>query len=265
MRAPSAPGLWLVVASACATASPPPTKRVVIVTAPGAPVEDPSPPSQSTACIPAPRRPTARSTPRSLPPNPDDPRLGRFDIRDAIQGLRGSWPLIARIETSEGDLSCTLWDEVAPLTVANFVGLARGLRPFRDPATGLWLTRPAYEGTTFHRVIRGFMLQGGDPSGNGTGDPGYNLPDELDERIQSDHRGVLYMANRGPDTNGMQFFILDAPAPHIAGRYSAFGECEPDEVIERIASVPTGAGDRPRTPVEIRRVQIAFKEPCRSP
>lgn len=187
---------------------------------------------------------------------------GRFTLEMAIRGLSGSWPLSAEIETDHGTLDCELWDQSAPITVANFVGLARGLRPFRDPTAGdRWRTRPAYDGSSFHRTIAGFMIQGGDPAGTGAGDGGYVIPDEIDESIQADRRGILYMANRGANTNSLQFFILDGSAPHIAGRYTAFGECGPSDVIETIAKLPA-YGERPERPPRIRRVRIALAPGC---
>jgi peptidyl-prolyl cis-trans isomerase A (cyclophilin A) len=179
-----------------------------------------------------------------------------------VAGLSGSYPLEATLETSAGTLHCELYEDVAPLTVANFVGLARGIRPFKDPNQGTWVTRPAYDGSSFHRVVAGFMIQGGDPSRTGTGEPGYVIPDEIDESIHADHRGLLYMANRGPNTNGMQFFILDGAAPHIDGHYTAFGECEPSRLISQIANGRTDMRDHPREPVTIERVSIAFARPC---
>lgn len=247
---------------ACAAQNPTPVARTVVV---GAPAASPEPvgAQPTPICTPPLRAPKSLRGVRELVPSPDDPLAGQFGMADAIRDLVGHWPLRATIETSEGTLECTLWDEVAPRTVASFVGLARGLRPWRDAKSGAWRARPAYDGSTFHRIISGFMIQGGDPLGNGTGEPGFLLPDEIDESVRADRRGLLFMANRGPDTNGMQFFILDGAAPHLDARYTAFGECGPDEVIARIARVPTAAGDRPVTPVSIDHVRIAFKEPCR--
>lgn len=200
-----------------------------------------------------------------MPPADGDPINGRFTLEQAIAGLSGQWPLEARIETDFGTISCELWDDVAPITVANFVGLARGLRPFRDPLAGdRWLTRPAYDGTTFHRVIPGFIIQGGDPLGTGRGEAGYTIPNEIDPTIHPDRRGLLYMAHRGPNTASLQFFILDGAAPHLDGGYTAFGECGPSSVIESIAKVPTTTPvDRPDSPVTIQRVTIELTPGCK--
>ena len=192
---------------------------------------------------------------QSAPPGPrPDPLRGVFTLQDATRGLKGDGPLVAEIETGPGTLRCELFPDRAPVTVANFVGLARGLRPWQD-ATGRWVKRPAYDGTTFHRVIRGFMVQGGDPTGTGEGEPGYVIPDEIWEGAVHDRRGQLAMANRGPDTNGMQFFVTDGPARHLDGGYTIFGQCGPDELIQRLAGVEVRAG-RPVDPPAIRKVTI---------
>jgi peptidyl-prolyl cis-trans isomerase A (cyclophilin A) len=192
---------------------------------------------------------------QSVPPGPaGDPRHGVFGLKDATRGLAGSGPLYAEIATELGTLRCTLFDDRAPVTVANFVGLARGTRPWLAPE-GRWVTRPAYDGTTFHRVIRGFMIQGGDPLGTGEGEPGYVIPDEIWPGASHDRRGQLAMANRGPNTNGMQFFITDGAAPHLDGGYTIFGECGPDELVARLASVPLRVGE-PVKPTRIEKVTI---------
>lgn len=182
-----------------------------------------------------------------------DPEAGDFTLAEAKAGLEGKGPLLAEIKTELGTLSCELFEEQAPVSVANFVGLARGLRPFQ--VKGRWVKRPAYDGLTFHRVIKGFMIQGGDPEGNGSGEPGYVIQDEIWEGSRHDQRGLLCMANRGKNTNGMQFFITDAAAPHLDGGYTILGRCSPDEVIEKLASVPT-RGDRPVKPPKIESITI---------
>ncbi len=190
----------------------------------------------------------------SVPVSPDDPVHGKFTLDDATKGLPAGDKLTATIETSHGTLTCQLLADKAPITVANFVGLARGNRPWKNPQ-GQWVTKPAYDGTTFHRIIKGFMIQGGDAAGNGTGEPGYVVPDEL-WGGHHDHAGELCMANRGPNTNGAQFFITDASAPHLDRSYTIFGECAPEAVIHMIAGVPTGPADKPTSPVNIKKVTI---------
>jgi peptidyl-prolyl cis-trans isomerase A (cyclophilin A) len=193
---------------------------------------------------------------QSVPEGPaTDPARGAFPISAATRGLKGAGPLVANLQTSLGPVRCSLFEDKAPVTVANFVGLARGLRPWQD-ATGRWVKKPAYDGTTFHRVIRGFMIQGGDPLGTGEGEPGYLIPDEIWEGARHDRRGQLAMANRGPNTNGMQFFITDGPAEHLDGGFTIFGECEPEEVIDKLSAVTT-RGDRPVMPTRIDKVGIS--------
>jgi peptidyl-prolyl cis-trans isomerase A (cyclophilin A) len=186
-----------------------------------------------------------------------DPLGGKFTLEDAVKGLPGKGTLVAEIATDLGKLECKLLEDKAPITVANFVGLARGLRPFRNPERE-WVKKPAYDGTTFHRVIKGFMVQGGDPAGTGGGEPGYVIPDELWQGATHDRRGLLCMANRGPNTNGMQFFITDAAAPHLDRSYTIFGECGPDAMIEKLASVEV-RGDRSVNPTKIEKVTIKRK------
>jgi peptidyl-prolyl cis-trans isomerase A (cyclophilin A) len=190
---------------------------------------------------------------KEVPVSPDDPLKGKWTLAEATQGLTGKGKLYADIQTGLGKLSCELYEDRAPITVANFVGLARGLRPFKDK--GAWVKKPGYDGTTFHRVIKGFMIQGGDPQGTGGGEPGYVIPDEIWEGAAHDRRGLLCMANRGPNTNGMQFFITDAAAAHLDGGYTIFGECKPEDVIEKLASVPV-SGDRAQSPTKIESIKI---------
>lgn len=198
---------------------------------------------------------TARMTVATVPVSPDDPLHGHFTLDDATRGLPPGDKLTATIDTSHGKITCTLLADKAPITVANFVGLARGTRPWKTPQ-GTWASKPAYDGTTFHRIIKGFMIQGGDAAGTGAGEPGYVIPDELWPGAHHDHAGELCMANRGPNTNGAQFFITDASAPHLDRSYTIFGECEPEAAIHMIAGVATAAQDRPTSPVTIRKITI---------
>jgi peptidyl-prolyl cis-trans isomerase A (cyclophilin A) len=188
-----------------------------------------------------------------------DPHGGNFTLAEATKDLKGNGPIVAKIETTKGTLQCRLFDDKAPVSVANFIGLATGKRAWRDPANGTWVNRPAYDGTTFHRIIKGFMIQGGDPKGNGTGEPGYVIKDEIWDGAKHDRAGLLCMANRGPNTNGAQFFITDAKAEHLDGGYTIFGECAPVEVVHDIAGI-TVAGERPTTTVTIKSVTISRDE-----
>jgi peptidyl-prolyl cis-trans isomerase A (cyclophilin A) len=185
---------------------------------------------------------------------PGDPVKGKFGMEDALKGLSGSGKkLFADIDTSAGTLTCELWPEKAPLTVANFVGLARGVRPWKQ--NDQWVKKPLYDGLLFHRVVKGFMIQGGDPNRDGSGGPGYEIPDEIWEGANHDQRGLLCMANRGANTNGSQFFIMDGAAPHLDGGYTIFGKCSSDDVLAKLASAPT-VGDRAVDPPGINKVTV---------
>jgi peptidyl-prolyl cis-trans isomerase A (cyclophilin A) len=191
-----------------------------------------------------------------------DPHKGSYTLAEATKELTGKGPIVASIETSIGTLQCKLFDDKAPLTVANFIGLATGKRAWKDPSSDEWVNRPAYDGTTFHRIIKGFMIQGGDPKGNGSGEPGYTIKDEIWEGAKHDRPGLLCMANRGPNTNGAQFFITDAAAAHLtkAGTYTIFGECAPVDTVHQIANVETGPMDRPNKPVTINKITVTRDE-----
>ncbi len=165
--------------------------------------------------------------------------------------------LYAVIYTSMGNIVCKLFDKEAPRTVANFRGLATGTKAWTDPITGKLKHIPLYAGTTFHRIIPDFMIQAGDPAGDGTGNPGYKVDDEIDPNRKFDHPGVLAMANSGPNTNGSQFFITVAPAEHLDGHYSIFGEVvSGQDVADAISKVPRDANDKPNDPVKIKAIAI---------
>jgi peptidyl-prolyl cis-trans isomerase A (cyclophilin A) len=163
----------------------------------------------------------------------------------------------AIIYTSMGNIVCRLFEKSAPKTVANFIGLAKGTKAWTDPKTGELKHTPLYNGTTFHRVIPGFMIQGGDPLGSGEGTPGYKFDDEIDPNRSFAKPGILAMANYGPNTNGSQFFITVAPQPHLDGHYSIFGEViTGQDVVDAISQVPRDVDDKPLTPVKIQRIAI---------
>jgi peptidyl-prolyl cis-trans isomerase A (cyclophilin A) len=166
--------------------------------------------------------------------------------------------LYAHFTTSKGKFTIRLHDTEAPKTVENFVGLAEGTKEFTDPATGRRTRRPFYDGIIFHRVIDGFMIQGGDPEGSGRGGPGYRFADEFHPRLRHDRAGVLSMANAGPNSNGSQFFITLGPTPHLDNRHSVFGEVvEGLDVVRTIGRVPTSKpADRPLQDVVIENVRI---------
>ena len=169
--------------------------------------------------------------------------------------------LLAHFTTSEGNFTVRLFDQETPATVANFTGLADGSKQWTDPRTGKPVTQPYYNGTVFHRVIDGFMIQGGDPLGQGTGGPGYTFADEIRPALRHDKAGVLSMANRGPNTNGGQFFITLEPTPWLDGKHTVFGEVtEGIDVVRRIGKTPTSKpGDRPIKPITVQSVKIEKK------
>ena len=166
----------------------------------------------------------------------------------------------ATLHTNRGDIVINLLGTHAPKTVANFVGLAGGTKEYRDPESGAKTTGKFYDGLTFHRVISGFMIQGGDPVGNGTGGPGYTFADEFHPELQFDRPYLLAMANAGPGTNGSQFFITVGPQPHLNRRHTIFGEVadQPSrDVVDKIAGTETDRNDLPKEPVVIESVELS--------
>jgi cyclophilin family peptidyl-prolyl cis-trans isomerase len=166
--------------------------------------------------------------------------------------------LYAHFTTSEGNFTARLFDQEAPNTVANFVGLAEGTKEWTDPRSRSQVKQPYYNGTIFHRVIAGFMMQGGDPLGQGTGGPGYKFADEFDPNLRHSKAGILSMANSGPNTNGGQFFITLDPTPWLNDKHSVFGEIvEGLDVVKKIGATPTSKpGHRPVKPITIQSVKI---------
>ena len=188
----------------------------------------------------------------------DDPAKGQFTLEQATKGVAGSGLLVAKIETTLGTFTCELYEKDAPVTVANFVGLARGTRPWKDPKTGKWVEKkPFYDGLIFHRVIPGFMVQGGDPLGVGTGNPGYRFEDEFSPNLRFDKPALLAMANAGPATNGSQFFITEGTPQHLSGKHTIFGVCEPASLVSKITGVKRGPRDKPETDVVMKKVTIS--------
>jgi peptidyl-prolyl cis-trans isomerase A (cyclophilin A) len=252
--------LALPVTLSCQKTDPEPESRAVETK----PEPTPPPAAQTaapveTAATTASAAPAPAPLPKvaSVPVSPDDPLAGKFTLEDATKGLTGTGALYAEIATDLGKLECELYEDKAPITVANFVGLARGLRPFKQN-DGKWAKKNGYDGTTFHRVIKGFMIQGGDPQGTGAGEPGYVIPDEVWEGAHHDQRGQLCMANRGKNTNGMQFFIMDGVAKHLDGGYTIFGKCAPEDVILKLSGVEV-SGDKSTKPTKITKVIIKRK------
>jgi len=173
--------------------------------------------------------------------------------------------LYATINTSMGPIVCVLYEKESPITVRNFTALARGgTKAWTDPKTNQKTTRPLYTGTTFHRVIPGFMIQGGDPLGTGMGDGGLKpIPDEFDPSLSFDKPGRLAMANAGPGTGTCQFFITEVPTPHLNHKHTIFGQViEGQDLVTKIANVPKNADDKPNTPVRIINIKIVREGPA---
>ena len=169
--------------------------------------------------------------------------------------------LLAHFTTSEGNFTARLFDTDAPNTVANFTGLADGSKEWTDPRSGRKVSQPYFNGTVFHRVIDGFMIQGGDPLGQGTGGPGFTFADEFHPKLRHSKAGMLSMANRGPNTNGGQFFITLAATPWLDDKHSVFGEVvEGMDVVKKIGGTSTSKpGDRPIKPITVESVTIEKK------
>ena len=174
----------------------------------------------------------------------------------------GTGQLYARFHTSMGVLVALLEEERAPNTVKNFVGLATGTQTYKDPRNGQEKSGvPYYDGTIFHRVIPDFMIQCGDPTGTGTGGPGYRFADEFHPELRHTGSGILSMANSGPNTNGSQFFICEVATPHLDNRHSVFGQVFlGNDIIPKITNTPTGPRDRPMKDVVLQKVEIFRSE-----
>ncbi len=166
--------------------------------------------------------------------------------------------MTAVLKTTAGDITVKLFPDKAPKTVENFVGLATGKKEWTDPKTGKAMKgKSLYKDTIFHRVIPGFMIQGGDPLGTGTGGPGFQFEDETSSSDSFGKPGILAMANAGPNTNGSQFFITAGPTPHLSGRHTIFGEVTKGmEVVEKIIQAPRGPNDRPDKPEKLKSIKI---------
>jgi peptidyl-prolyl cis-trans isomerase A (cyclophilin A) len=179
---------------------------------------------------------------------PDKAHLAQY-----VAELPGSGQqLTAKIETPQGTITCELWPDRAPMTVANFVGLATGKKAWKNPTNGnIEIGKPFYDGLTFHRVIPDFMIQGGDPLGTGGGGPGYKFADETSPNDRMEI-GSLAMANAGPTTNGSQFFITESAPSWLNGKHTIFGKCKEIEIIKAITGVPKVGAETPQTPVTMK-------------
>jgi len=193
-----------------------------------------------------------------LPPAPSAEILAQVkapvaaDLETYTKGIAGKGDLIATITTSVGAVRCRLLADKAPMTVANFIGLATGKKPWIDPKTNkLQNNKPYFDDLLFHRVIPEFMVQGGDPTGTGMGGPGYRFADETSKDLKM-APGVLAMANSGPSTNGSQFFITEGAPSYLDGKHTIFGTCKPLDVVTKMTGVKRNAEDRPDVPMKMR-------------
>ena len=184
--------------------------------------------------------------------------VGLLAIAPASYGQDLDPGVYAHFETNQGDFSIELFEERAPRTVGNFILLATGGQSWRHPETGeVHEDTPFYDGLIFHRIIDGFMIQGGDPSGTGLGGPGYTFEDEFHAGLRHSREGMVSMANSGPDTNGSQLFITLAPVRNLDDVHSIFGEVVAGmDIVRRIGRVATGANDRPFADVTIEKVTV---------
>ncbi len=173
--------------------------------------------------------------------------------------LKNGDKLLAKFDTSKGEIAIELFWDKAPITVKNFVDLATGKKEWQHPITQEKSTKPLYNGTIFHRVIKNFMIQGGDPAGSGFGGPGYKFKDEFHPELKHDKKGILSMANSGPNSNGSQFFITEVATPHLNGRHTVFGQTTDEnslKVIDSIAASKTGPQDKPIESIVINKIEI---------
>jgi len=179
-------------------------------------------------------------------------------MENATDILAGSEPgTYALFDTNQGAFVVRLFTDKAPKTTANFIGLAEGTKPFTNPKTGKKEQHPFYDGLVFHRVIAGFMIQGGCPEGTGRGGPGYKFTDEFHRDLRHSKPGILSMANSGPNTNGSQFFITEKPTPWLTNHHTIFGEVvEGLDLIPKITGVARDRNDRPQTPIVIHKLEI---------
>jgi peptidyl-prolyl cis-trans isomerase A (cyclophilin A) len=189
---------------------------------------------------------------------PAEPALPDAPQATAAAMVRPNGPTVI-MDTSMGRITCRFFQQQAPKAVANFIGLAQGTKEWTDPNTNKKQhNKPLYDGTTFHRVIPEFMIQGGDPTGTGRGDPGFTFDDEFDPNLNFDVAGRLAMANSGPNTNGSQFFVTEQPVESLNQHYTIFGQCDDPSVlvVKTIARVERDSNDKPNSPVLLKKVTI---------
>ncbi|WP_140860985.1 peptidylprolyl isomerase [Myxococcus xanthus] len=216
-----------------------------------------TPPSATTPTKPT--APSAAEAPAAAPPS--EAASGEWTKK-----VQAGQDVYATLETNQGAIVVRLFSKDAPKTVANFVGLATGEKAWTDPKTGQRVEgKPLYDGVIFHRVIPGFMIQGGDPTGTGRGDPGYRFEDEFQSGRTFDKKGLLAMANAGPGTNGSQFFITTSTPDYLNNRHTIFGEVVSGyDVVEKISNVQRDPRDKPLEPVVIQKIAMSDQAPAGS-
>jgi peptidyl-prolyl cis-trans isomerase A (cyclophilin A) len=221
--------------------------------------EKATPPATETPAAASATKPVADSAPKAAAtPAAATPATTPAAAPAAAPIKKKVKKMTAIFDTSMGQFKVKLHHLYTPKTVENFVGLAEGTKVWVDPKTNAQMKKPFFDGLIFHRVIKGFMIQGGDPMGTGFGGPGYTFEDEFVPDLKHDKAGVLSMANAGPNTNGSQFFITLGPTPHLNGKHTVFGEViEGLDVVKAIGNTPTNrADDKPKTDVVIKKVTI---------
>jgi peptidyl-prolyl cis-trans isomerase A (cyclophilin A) len=220
--------------------------------------ESSSPPPPASEARPAQAPGASAQAPAATPPA-EAAASGEWTKK-----VQAGQEVYATLKTNQGDITVRLFSKDAPKTVANFVGLATGEKPWTDPNSGQRVTgKPLYDGVIFHRVIPGFMIQGGDPTGTGRGDPGYRFEDEFQSGRTFNKPGLLAMANAGPGTNGSQFFITTSTPDYLNNRHTIFGEVVKGyEVVEKISNVQRDTRDRPQTPVVINTIAMSDQAPA---
>ncbi|MFN0248724.1 MAG: peptidylprolyl isomerase [Kofleriaceae bacterium] len=222
------------------------------------------PPSKTVDNPPTqpPTQPPAVMPPKEeVPPPPADPTAVRppvaADLPEYMKAIKGEGTLVATFDTTMGTIRCELFGDAAPMTVANFVGLATGQKPWLNPKTGnKEVGKPYFDGLVFHRVIKEFMIQGGDPLGVGRGGPGYKFGDEFGNG-KTMQVGTLAMANAGPSTNGSQFFITEVATDFLQDKHTIFGQCKEIDLVKQMARVPQDAQNKPDTPIVMNKVTIS--------
>jgi peptidyl-prolyl cis-trans isomerase A (cyclophilin A) len=236
--------------------NPPPDKVMGSATGSSAPATGVAKPADDMKPEPVAKEPAKEAAAKPAGDDTVRPPTAE-DLATYTQDITGNGPLTATIDTSMGTFHCELFADKSPMTVANFVGLATGKKAWLNPKTGsVEKGKPFYDGLMFHRVIPRFMIQGGDPLGVGSGGPGYQFADEVDNGLTM-KPGTLAMANAGPRTNGSQFFITEIAPNWLNGKHTIFGQCKEVDLVKAISAVSKGPGDRPTSPITITKITFS--------